>query len=105
MRGRQSARRCGHRQGLKVLDIGSGAGNFSFLLADAVGGQGGSVAGVGHDPVVIASARAEARRQGRENAQFAHADLRSAFHDCDYDAVADRWSWLTCHGPTACCAA
>ncbi|MFF3313430.1 class I SAM-dependent methyltransferase [Streptomyces sp. NPDC002952] len=85
-------------EGSKVLDIGSGTGDFSFLLADAVG-PGGSVLGVDHDPVMIAIAREEAGKQGRDNVQFLHADVRSAFLDCDYDAVTGRW--VLAHLPRA----
>ncbi|MFD3330311.1 class I SAM-dependent methyltransferase [Streptomyces sp. NPDC058701] len=88
----------GIAQGSKVLDIGSGAGDFSFLLADVVG-PGGSVVGVDHDPMMIATARDEAEKQKRTNVQFLHADVRSAFLDCDYDAVAGRW--ILAHLPRA----
>jgi cyclopropane fatty-acyl-phospholipid synthase-like methyltransferase len=43
-------------QGMRILDVGCGSGDVSFLLCDLVGG-GGEVIGVDHDAHVIAIAR------------------------------------------------
>ena len=68
------------KAGERVLDIGCGAGQTTFLLADAVG-VGGHVTGVDISGPLLAVAR----QKPRTNVEFIHAD--AAFHpfkpDCD----------------------
>ena len=47
---------------MKVLDVGSGAGDVALLLADRVG-PSGKVVGVEIDPTVLETARAGRGRQ------------------------------------------
>ena len=59
------------RPGDKVLDVGSGLGQFSRLLARKVGPPGRVVA-VEHDELQLA----EARRQAREDGEEGRVDFR-----------------------------
>ena len=55
--------------GMKVLDIGSGAGDVSLLLADLVGPRG-QVMGVDLNPGILATAQARAEAAGAKNVTF-----------------------------------
>src|SRR5450432_3277519 len=63
----------GIRAGLRVLDLGCGAGDVSFVVADLVG-PGGSVVGVDRSPGARARARARARPRGLTHGRFAEGD-------------------------------
>lgn len=64
----------GLRPGLRVLDIGCGAGDVSFLALRLVG-PGGSVIGVDRSPEAIAAAQQRAQQAQLTNVQFIAADL------------------------------
>jgi cyclopropane fatty-acyl-phospholipid synthase-like methyltransferase len=53
----------GIRPGMRVLDLGCGAGDVTFVAADLVG-PGGSVVGVDRSPDALARARLRAERRG-----------------------------------------
>ena len=76
--------------GMKVLEIGSGAGDVALLLADLVGPRG-QVVGVEMNPVIVETARARAKAAGWNNVTFLVGDVREAVVDSDFDAVAGRW--------------
>jgi SAM-dependent methyltransferase len=80
--------------GMRVLDLGSGAGDVALLLSELVGPTG-SVVGVDSDPAVLAVARARAEAAGRTNASFWCVDVeRLSAADGPagaFDAVAGRW--------------
>lgn len=71
--------RAGLAPGMRVLDLGSGAGNVAELAAEAVGRRG-SVLGVDRDPDAVRSARR--RLAGKPNVEFREGDL------CDLSGVA-----------------
>ena len=58
---RRLIRECGIRPGMRVLDIGCGAGDMSMLLAEAVG-KTGRVVAFDREVRVIETAKARARR-------------------------------------------
>src|SRR5437870_1636454 len=62
--------------GMRVLEIGSGAGDVTFLAAELVGPTG-SVTGVESNPVTLQTARERARVAGLTNVSFLEGDLRS----------------------------
>jgi SAM-dependent methyltransferase len=64
----------GVRPGMRVLDLGSGAGNVALLAARMVG-PGGSVVGVDRDPYAVALARDRAEDEGVDNVRFVVGDL------------------------------
>ena len=80
----------GVEKGMKVLDIGTGAGDLALMAAEMVGPTG-SVVGVDQDPriLAVASARAEAARL--DNARFYAGDFRQGVPaDDPFDAVVGR---------------
>ncbi|WP_240994592.1 methyltransferase domain-containing protein [Pseudomonas viridiflava] len=50
----------GVQQGMRILDVGCGSGDVSFLLCDLVGGSG-EIIGVDHDAGSVAIARQQRR--------------------------------------------
>jgi SAM-dependent methyltransferase len=76
-------------EGMKVLDVGSGAGDVALLAAELVGPTG-SVLGVDQDPEVLETASARAEASGLTNISFHAGELRYAVHGDDFDAVVGR---------------
>jgi SAM-dependent methyltransferase len=79
----------GIEEGMKVLDVGSGAGDVALLAAELVGPTG-SVVGVDQDPGVLETASARAEASGLTNISFHTGDLRDGVPDGDFDAVVGR---------------
>jgi ubiquinone/menaquinone biosynthesis C-methylase UbiE len=75
--------------GMKVLDVGSGAGDVAVLAADLVG-PSGSVVGVDANSAVLERARERVRATGRTNVAFVCGDLHDVAVDDDFDAVVGR---------------
>jgi len=67
-------RLAGLEPGMRVLDIGCGAGDVSFLAAKLVG-EAGEIIGVDKSPQAIALATQRAAAAGLTNVQFITADL------------------------------
>jgi SAM-dependent methyltransferase len=61
--------------GMRVLDVGCGAGDVAFLAADLVG-PSGAVVGVDSSSRAVDTARARAARAGLIHVSFATGDLR-----------------------------
>src|SRR5262249_26275317 len=62
-------RRAGIAAGHRVLDLGCGAGDVSFIAAEIVG-PGGHVVGIDRSPTAIDAARNRARRSAHLNVTF-----------------------------------
>lgn len=91
--------RAGLQPGMKVLDIGSGAGNVAALAADAVGPEG-HVVGIDIDPDAVERARRLMTQ--RSNVEFRVGDI----HNLDgaarrFDAVVGRAVLMHLQDPTA----
>lgn len=86
--------------GMKVLDVGCGAGDVAFLVADLVG-PGGTVVGLDINSAFLETARARTRASERANATFVDADLREAPVPDDFDAVVGRLVLIHVHDPAA----
>jgi len=81
----------GISEGMKVLDVGSGAGDVALLAAELVGPKG-SVVGVDRNPIVLEVARERALRAGLANVTtFLEADAGSPELGEDFDAVVGRF--------------
>ncbi|WP_371666701.1 class I SAM-dependent methyltransferase [Streptomyces sp. NBC_00289] len=80
----------GITRGMKVLDVGSGAGDVALLLADLVGPEG-SVLGVDENPEVVKVARTRCATMGYGNVRFVEGDVRTVSLEKDFDAVTGRW--------------
>jgi SAM-dependent methyltransferase len=75
--------------GMKVLDVGSGAGDVAFLAAELVGPTG-QVVGVDADPAVLETARRRAGEARLANVTFVAGDVRSVDLPDDFDAAIGR---------------
>lgn len=79
----------GISEGMKILDIGSGAGDIALMAADIVGPRG-QVVGVDVNPDVLKIARARASEAGYSNVEFVEGDCRTADVGDGFDAVIGR---------------
>ncbi|MDE0040469.1 MAG: class I SAM-dependent methyltransferase [Candidatus Poribacteria bacterium] len=75
--------------GMKVLDIGSGAGDVAMAAAELVGADG-EVIGVDVNAEILETARARAQGAGLENIQFLAGDARTLDLPNDFDALIGR---------------
>jgi ubiquinone/menaquinone biosynthesis C-methylase UbiE len=79
----------GLRPGMRVLDVGTGAGDVALMVAQMVGASG-SVVGVDHNPEVLETARARVRRAGLTNVTFVEGDADALGLDGGFDAAVGR---------------
>ena len=79
----------GLAQGMRVLDVGCGAGDVSFLAAAFVG-PSGSVLGIDQSPESIALARERAKAAGLDNVRFEVARLEEFREEGPFDALIGR---------------
>jgi ubiquinone/menaquinone biosynthesis C-methylase UbiE len=79
----------GISRGMKVLDVGTGAGDVALLVAELVGREG-TVIGIDFNPELIGTARARVSAAGLENVSFVVGDAASVEVDRDFDAVVGR---------------
>ena len=83
-------REAGLAPGMRVLDVGSGAGDVAFLAARIVG-QGGEIVGVDRAAGALAIARARAVEQGLDNITFTEGDAAAMTFGRPFDAVIGRY--------------
>ncbi len=76
--------------GMRVLDVGSGAGDVAFLASDIVG-AGGTVVGVDRVPAVVQVARARMATRSLQNVRFLEGDPAELTFDQPFDAVVGRY--------------
>jgi SAM-dependent methyltransferase len=81
--------KAGIRAGMKVLDVGSGAGDVALLAADLVGPTG-AVVGVESNPAMLDIAQARAQDAGLTTVSFVEGDLTQLQLDTAFDAVIGR---------------
>jgi SAM-dependent methyltransferase len=79
----------GITDGMRVLDVGSGAGDVAMLAAELVGPRG-SVVGMDRDAGVLAIARERAREAGLDNLSFMQGDIQTVVPGGEFDAVVGR---------------
>ncbi len=75
--------------GMRVLDVGSGAGDVAFLLAELVGASG-EVVGVDRSAVALATAKERAEGKSLRNVSFVEGDPAELECDTQFDAIAGR---------------
>ena len=79
----------GIEKGMKVLDIGSGAGDVALTLAEIVGNDG-AVVGVDVNAEILETARGRADTAGITNVEFIAGDARTLDLPDDFDAIVGR---------------
>jgi ubiquinone/menaquinone biosynthesis C-methylase UbiE len=87
---RRLLHKAGIAKGMRVLDVGSGAGEVALLVAEMVGPEG-KVVGVDQNSEVLKTARARARAAGAINATFLEGDISDlVMEEEGFDAVVGR---------------
>ena len=76
--------------GMKVLDIGSGAGDVALAAAELVGPEG-QVVGVDVNAEILETARARVAQAGWSNVEFLEGDARTLELGNDFDALIGRF--------------
>jgi SAM-dependent methyltransferase len=87
---RQLFKQAGIRPGMRVLDVGSGSGDVSFLAAQLVG-EAGHVLGVDRSAEAVQRARVRAIRRNHANVTFAVGDPPTMSFDQPFDAIVGRF--------------
>lgn len=82
-------RTAGLAPGMRVLDVGCGVGDTSFLAAEIVG-RSGTVIGLDRAPAALATARERAAAAGLDQVHFVEGELGTAV-GTDFDAVVGRY--------------
>lgn len=90
--------------GMRVVDLGSGAGDVCMLLADMVG-PSGSVIGLDLDANVIAHARERVSAAGLHNVSFVNCEFSRFAPDRPVDAIVGRLVLIYQPDPAAALAA
>jgi SAM-dependent methyltransferase len=80
----------GVRPGMRVLELGSGAGSVSLLLADLVGPDGW-VVGVDCNPAMVQLAGRRAEAAGKTNVTIEEGEIESFQQGGPYDALVGRF--------------
>jgi SAM-dependent methyltransferase len=83
-------REAGIGVGHRVLDLGSGMGDVSMLVAGLVGASG-EVVGIERDATSIERAQARVAAAGLRNVSFLNADVNNIVTDRPFDAVVGRF--------------
>jgi len=87
--------------GMRVLDLGSGAGDVAMLAARLVG-RDGEVVGVERDPEAVASATARVAQAGMSNVRFIQGDVQTLDGVADgFDAAVGRFVLMYVPDPAA----
>jgi SAM-dependent methyltransferase len=79
----------GIEPGMRVLDLGTGAGDVAFEVAGMVG-RGGSVVGIDQSVTALKFAAHRAEQRGLTNVTFIHDDLHTVQIADEFDAVVGR---------------
>jgi SAM-dependent methyltransferase len=87
---RQFLIEAGVTAGMRILDVGSGAGDVTFLAAGLVGPTG-HVTGVDRSATALDRARLRAREKSIDNVQFVEGDLSDLALEQRFDAAIGRY--------------
>ena len=93
---RQFFREAGIVAGMRLLDVGSGVGDVTFLASDLVGDTG-EVVGVDRAATALAAARKRADARSLRNAFFREGDPAEMAFERPFDAVVGRYVLLFQH--------
>jgi len=89
----------GIQPGIRVLDVGSGAGDVAFLLRELVGSEG-RVVGTDRAPEAIQRARERATALGYSNVEFVQGDPVDMVFNEPFDALAGRFVLMYYSSPS-----
>jgi 2-polyprenyl-3-methyl-5-hydroxy-6-metoxy-1,4-benzoquinol methylase len=87
---RRFAAEAGIKPGMRVLDVGSGAGDVALLLADMVG-EHGEVVGFDRSATAIEAARAKVSALSVRNVTFVAGAVEEVTFGAPFDAVVGRY--------------
>ena len=87
---RQFLVEAGIAPGMRILDVGSGAGDVAFLAANLVG-PAGQVVGVDRSAVALTAARSRAEKQSLTNVTFLESELSAMAFGQPFDAAIGRY--------------
>ena len=90
----------GIRPGMRVLDLGCGAGDVAFVAADLVGPDG-CVVGVDRSTDALARARVRAAQRGLTQVQFVEGDIHDPAPGGPFDAIVERLTLWAVPDPAA----
>jgi SAM-dependent methyltransferase len=90
----------GLRPGMRVLDLGSGAGDVAFLAAGLVG-PAGEVVGIDQSRDAVAKAAARAGQRGLSNVRFVPGDIHDPAPGGPFDAIIGRLVLMYVPDPAA----
>jgi ubiquinone/menaquinone biosynthesis C-methylase UbiE len=91
----------GLRPSMRVLDLGSGAGDVAMLVARLVGTDG-EVVGIERDPAAVVAAAARVERAGLSNVRFVQGDVQTlGGREGHFDAVVGRLVLMYLPDPVA----
>ena len=85
--------------GMRVLDVGSGAGDVAFLVAEIVGAEG-TVIGTDRSATALASARERAAALSLHNVSFREGDPAEMTFEQPFDAMVGRYVLMFQPDPT-----
>ena len=86
--------------GMRVLDIGCGAGDVAMLLAEAVG-PAGAVVAIDREPRAIETARARAEKSGYRQIELLVSSLETLPDAAPFDAAVGRYVLVHQSDPAA----
>jgi SAM-dependent methyltransferase len=90
----------GIRPGMRVLDLGCGAGDVVFVAADLVG-PSGSVVGVDRSPQALGQARLRSEQRGLAQVRFVQGDVHDPVPGGPFDAIVGRLVLMYVPDPAA----
>lgn len=90
----------GIRRGMRVLDLGSGAGDNALVASELVG-PSGEVVGLDRSAEAVARATERARARGLSNVAFRVQDIHDPWDGHDFDAVIGRLVLMYSPDPAA----
>ena len=90
----------GIRAGMRVLDLGCGAGDVAFVAADLVGPEG-YVIGVDRSPDALGRARLRAEQRGLTQVEFVEGDIHDPAPGGPFDAIVGRLLLMYVPDPAA----
>ena len=81
----------GIQAGMRVLDVGCGAGDVAFVAADPVGPEA-YVIGVDRSPEAPARAQLRAQQRGLAQVEFVEGDVHDPAPGGPFDAIVGAWT-------------